>query len=330
MVENRKLLHVAPFFCGSTAVERLKVFHESFGDVAEFDIHLYIRYWDRGLISLWRGLFFSPVRIRLNIDLCNRINEYQPDVIFFEKSIYVSSLVILWLKFYKKVRLVHFSPDDYFNPRNTSVGHIFSLRYFDSIVTTKLHNLSRLRYLFRRSSIFHVLSGAPSRDRYGPYDFKYSISFVGQFEQSRFDSLRKLASVFQVDVFGPDWPDLDVGLRVHESVWGEDYYRVLCESEINLCFLRKENRDSSTNRTFEIAAVGGLMVAEDSDEHRELFASGHEALYFSDDVELVEQIHKIMAMSEYQRSKFRTRIRARFENSGYSYSEIWGRFWASF
>ena len=43
-------------------------------------------------------------------------------------------------------------------------------------------------------------------------------------------------------------------------------------------------------RTFEIAAIGGFMIAEDTEEHRELFGDeGECVLYFSDAREAAEK-----------------------------------------
>src|SRR5262249_4671051 len=40
---------------------------------------------------------------------------------------------------------------------------------------------------------------------------------------------------------------------------------------INLCLVRRANRDGHVMRSFEIPAAGGFMIAEDTNEHRELF-----------------------------------------------------------
>ena len=52
-------------------------------------------------------------------------------------------------------------------------------------------------------------------------------------------------------------------------------------AKVNLCLVRRANRDGHVMRSFEIAAVGGCMLAEDTDEHREIFGpDGAAVLYF--------------------------------------------------
>lgn len=54
-------------------------------------------------------------------------------------------------------------------------------------------------------------------------------------------------------------------------------------AKVNLCLVRRVNRDGHVMRSFEIAGAGGCMLAEDTEEHREIFgADGEVVLYFRD------------------------------------------------
>jgi hypothetical protein len=46
------------------------------------------------------------------------------------------------------------------------------------------------------------------------------------------------------------------------------------------CPVRRASRDGHIMRSFEIAAVGGCMLAQDIDEHREIFGSEGEAVVY--------------------------------------------------
>ena len=73
----------------------------------------------------------------------------------------------------------------------------------------------------------------------------------------------------------------------NRPIYGEDYVKGLCATRINLCFLRKINRDLQTDRTMEIPACGAFMLAERTDEHLRLFAEGKEAAHFDSNEELL-------------------------------------------
>ena len=61
-------------------------------------------------------------------------------------------------------------------------------------------------------------------------------------------------------------------------------------AKVNLCLVRRANRDGHVMRSFEIAAVGGCMLAEDTDEHREIFGpEGEAVVYFRDAKEAAQR-----------------------------------------
>ena len=66
--------------------------------------------------------------------------------------------------------------------------------------------------------------------------------------------------------------------------------RLTAAAAVNVCLVRRANRDGHVMRTFEIPAVGGFMLAEDTTEHRALFgAEGRNVLYFSNAHSAAEQ-----------------------------------------
>src|SRR6202035_1081868 len=84
-------------------------------------------------------------------------------------------------------------------------------------------------------------------------------------------------------------------------IYDDDYARAISASAVNLTFLRKNNRDLQTTRSIEIPAIGGFMLAERTDEHRELFEEGMEAEFFGSDAELIEKCRYYLARPEERR-----------------------------
>ena len=62
----------------------------------------------------------------------------------------------------------------------------------------------------------------------------------------------------------------------------------IAAASISLCLVRRANRDGHSMRTFEIAAMGGCILAEDTDEHREILGpDGEAAVYFRSIEEMI-------------------------------------------
>ena len=61
----------------------------------------------------------------------------------------------------------------------------------------------------------------------------------------------------------------------------------MAASPVNLCFLRQANRDLQTCRSIELPACGAFMVHERNDEIGALLRDSQDAVYFSDDDELL-------------------------------------------
>jgi spore maturation protein CgeB len=108
-------------------------------------------------------------------------------------------------------------------------------------------------------------------------------------------------------------------LRVeHRSLFGETYSKAINSFDINLCFLRRANRDRQTTRTFEIPACGSFMLAERTDEHVQLFDEGQEAEFFGSTDELFEKVRFYLTHEDI-RQKIAQRGRQRCLRFGYDY-----------
>jgi spore maturation protein CgeB len=197
-------------------------------------------------------------------------------------------------------RIVWYAEDDMMSPRHGSVWIDRALPLFDLWVTTKSFNAAPAEMPSRgvRRAMFVNNSFDPElhrpvavtdadRARLGA-----PVSFVGTYEQERAGSLLHLAEAgIGVRVWGNGWgsmagrhPNLTVEGR---AIYDEDYVRIICASDINLCFLRKANRDLQTTRSVEIPACGGFMLHERNAEIAALFGEDREAGYFGSDDELI-------------------------------------------
>jgi hypothetical protein len=73
-------------------------------------------------------------------------------------------------------------------------------------------------------------------------------------------------------------------------------------AKVNLCLVRRANRDGHVMRSFEIPAIGGCMLAEDTPEHRDIFGSDGECVrYFSDPRSAAELARRLIEVPDERR-----------------------------
>jgi spore maturation protein CgeB len=214
------------------------------------------------------------------------------------------------------------------NPRNQSKRYLASVSLYDLHVTTKSYNVAELKQLGARDVLFVPNGYDPHTHRPVPLTpeekvfWGAEVGFVGGFERARYQMMLALAeSGVQVTVRGPGWEPY-VGRHPNLIIkpgWvlGDDYAKAICATKINLCFLRKANRDLHTTRSIEIPACGGFMLAERTNEHLSLFEEGKEAEFFSDEEELIAKVRYYLT-HEHERQRIAAAGRGRCLRSGYS------------
>jgi spore maturation protein CgeB len=74
-------------------------------------------------------------------------------------------------------------------------------------------------------------------------------------------------------------------------------------------------------RSFEIGAIGGCMLVEDTKEHRDIFGGDEEAVvYFRTAQEAAVRAHSLIA-DDAKRARLTSAVRTRIVNGGHSYRD---------
>lgn len=261
----------------------------------------------------WRGLNRAVIKLA---------QEKHFDLLWADKVLTLSASTLQRIKkIQPELRTISYSPDDMLNPRNQSRQYVECIPFFDLHGTTKSYNVEELKELGAKEVRFVHNAFDPSTHR--PVElttdelerYAADISFVGHFEAERWKYLKALAQAgLHVVVRGPGWPQSPGGSLRVESKWfvAEEYSKIVAASKINLCFLRRENRDLQTQRSVEIPACGGFLLAERTDEHLALFEEGSEAVFFEGFDELLtkckhylsdDSARAVIAQSGYERVK---------------------------
>ena len=153
--------------------------------------------------------------------------------------------------------------------------------------------------------------------------FGGTVGFIGDYEIERAQSIIFLVQHgISVRIWGPNWgrkcrfrhPNMKIEGK---PIWGVDYTRAICSFDVNLVFLRKINRDFQTQRSIEIPACEGFMIAERTEEHLNLFEEGKEAVFFDSDEELLDMVRYYMTHAT-ERMRIAVAGRERCLKSGYS------------
>ncbi|HEC14912.1 MAG TPA: glycosyltransferase family 1 protein, partial [Rhodospirillales bacterium] len=201
----------------------------------------------------------------------------------------------------RSLALVWYCEDDMMNRRLRTRRLDGAIPFFDLWVTTKSFNarpdelpsLGAKNVLFVNNSCDPALHRPVSLDEGDRKRFGAPVSFIGSFEEPRAASMLYLARQgVSVRVWGngwAPWAGRHSNLAIeNKPVYNDDFARVVSASSINLCFLRRANRDLQTCRSIEIPACSGFMVHQRNGEIGALFREEKEAVYFSSDPELAE------------------------------------------
>lgn len=233
------------------------------------------------------------------------------------------------------IKTVLYSPDNYFIAQNTSRHLKASFPLYDLIVTTKADKVAQLKRAGARAVVLSGNAYDPETHRPIPETdparakFACDVSFVGRWERDREALLERVAQTgVKLSIRGIQWERArSPGVRqaMHrEQALGTDYARAICAAKINLGFLSKLAGDSITQRSVEIPACGGFLLAEKSEEHLAHFVEDGEAVYYKGVDEL---LHKISHYLRHDRDRLRIAKagRARCLSSGYSYESRLGK-----
>lgn len=276
-------------------------------------------------------------RLRLPIDHA-RVNDAllalpeAPDVLWIDKgnTVLPSTLRRLRRRF-PRLRIVGYSPDDMVQWHCSSIYFLLGLKHYDAFITTKSFGVAELRdwgcprVIFSENAYDPVIHAPCVKPDGSPIEQTIAVGFIGHHEADRSRSIARLCEAgVPVTVTGPGWQrhrrSLPPNATILPPVFGPDYAARISATLVNLGFLRKMNRDLQTQRTVEVPACGGFLLAERTAEQQRLFVEAEEADYFGDDEELIRKTRYYLE----QPARARQIAGAAFlrcRSGGYSYQE---------
>jgi spore maturation protein CgeB len=194
---------------------------------------------------------------------------------------------------------VNYSTDDPWNPAVRSSWHLRALPFYDMIFSTRRSNLNdfqtlgcpRVHYL--PFGYDETLFALPA-----PSDCTHDVLFVGGADSDRAAFMKEFMqqgpSVALAGAYWERYPAFRacaLGTKPPERIGA-----LTAAAKVNLCVVRRANRDGHVMRSFEIGAVGGCMLAQDTNEHREIFGpEGEAVVYFRDAKEAARRARALLS-----------------------------------
>jgi hypothetical protein len=201
-------------------------------------------------------------------------------------------------------RIVNYLTDDPWNPIHRRRCFLANLPRYDHIFSTKQALRQRLEAAGARSTSWLPFAYDPSQhappaaDRSDAERYDVDVAFVGTGAAERLPWLAALADVpgLRRRIYGNSWQGLaSPGWEQHRAVTGEAYACAIHNAKLVLGLLRQANGDLSTDRSYEIGAIGGCGLYKDSDEHRALLPDYPDVGFFNTPGQLRQHALAILA-----------------------------------
>ena len=202
-------------------------------------------------------------------------------------------------------RIVNYLTDDPWNPIHRRRCFLRNLKDYDHLFSTKEALRQRLEAAGTPSTSWLPFAYDP--ELHHPIDVTdpeaADVLFVGTGAAERLPWLEVLADLPGVRrrIHGNSWEGLSTpGWEKGPAVVGGDYCRAISSARIVLGLLRQANGDLSTDRSYEIGAIGGCGLYQDTNEHRTLLENYPDAGFFKDPSELRARVQTLLSNMELQ------------------------------
>lgn len=254
--------------------------------------------------------------------------EFEPDILLSTGSAPLSASALEQIR-KLGIICINYSTDDPWNTSLQSTWFFHALRNYSIIFSPRHSNLEQLVKIGGPAVEYLPFGYDP--DLYYPedldakmrHDVSCDVLFVGGGDRDRLPYIRELIEAgMNVALYGGRWEREAVTRPFARGTANPDTIRrATLAAKVNLCLVRRVNRDGHVMRSFEGAAMGACMLAEDTIDHREIFGpEGEAALYFSTLREMTTKARWLLANSE-NRATLGRAARVRIESRRDTYRD---------
>ncbi len=257
----------------------------------------------------WHLLGHRPPHLdRFSADLVRRCSIEKPKLVLTTGLAPVNASALAQLRA-MGITLANFLTDDPWNRCHRAPWFMKGLRSYHHIFTPRHANEPELQAL--QGPVIHYLPFAyapeihfpPSLSPEDREKWRSDVLFIGGADAERNGIMNDLVRRgLNVSLWGGGWARQSSLLaHAHAHAGPEQFRNLVSCAAVNLCLVRRANRDGHSMRTFELPAVGGCMLVEDTSDHRSLFgAEGECVRYFTSTDQLEQQARDLLAAPEEQ------------------------------
>jgi spore maturation protein CgeB len=245
----------------------------------------------------------------------NAIGRGDFDLAFVNGGMLVDSALVEALK-QRCGLVINYNNDDPFGKRDGGKWRLYlqALPVYDLVIVVRECNVSEARAAGARDVLRVYMSAdevahspravtKEDRDKWGS-----RVAFIGTWMPERGPFLARIAELgVPLAIFGDRWNKAREWTLLRPywrgpNVADGDYAKAVRSADVCLGLLSKGNRDLSTTRSFEIPYLGGVLCAERTPEHLDLYRENIEAAFWSGPEECAEQCRRLMEDPQLRRS----------------------------
>ena len=328
-----RLLYIGNLRDGGNGQDRMAIFRAQGYETEGFDTRPYRGAGPRLLRSLTaRG--WGPAVLALNRKLDRRARRGGFHLVIVDKGTVISPATLRRLKTaaYRHIA-VHYTPDAAFTD-NRACNFFRTVPNYDLLVTTKPFEMDDYRRAGARELLLVHQGYGPRIDptlaQDVPETLQSQVVFVGHCQPHYARLLQAVAQVAALAIWGPGWPAYAVRHPWAQNVvrgaglYGDDYARAIGGAHIALGLLSKRIPETTTTRSFEIPAMGTMLLAERTADHLALFEEDREAVFFNGPKELQTKVQHYLS-DAYARQRIAAAGQTKCHAAGYATADQFAR-----
>ena len=295
----KKIIYFGPNIKGSTTKKRISSLKNLKFKVNILDSCSFYQLRSSIFKALQIRIGMGPIYEKVLSKILNEIDLFKPEYLIIETGYLFNVKTLIKLKEKKpKLKLIFLTVDSIKNKTFQRSFFLKSLNLYDFVVTTKSQDLDIYKKYFYKKIIFsyqgidekNFLNYNLSKDE---DHLKSEVVFIGDYGKERAEKIKFLIKAgVPIKIFGYNWDRYKFFKSFYFGpAMADDYYKVLNNAKIALCFLNVKVGDTYTTRSLEIPASGTLLLAEETKDHNDLFKRNKEAIFFKNKKDLLKKIN---------------------------------------